>query len=169
MVKKMGVPEWFDPLTELYNKRGIPDVLCELIDRASSYKQDLSLSILDIDYFKLVNDRYGQLAGDGVLEKVAKIVQKNIRVTDIAGRLGGDQFIIILPRAKLYSAMVIAERIRNTIENTKMEDAVEDVLAITVSQGLSSWELGEDAQSLISRAEAALYKAKENGRNRVEM
>lgn len=168
-LKKMGATEWFDSLTELYNRQGVLEILPELLDRAKHYKQDLSLSILDIDHFKKINDRYGQLTGDGVLEKVAKIIHRNTRASDIAGRYGGDQFIIILPRANLYSTMVIAERIRNTIENTEMKDTAENVFAITVSQGLSGLEQGEDARSLISRAEEALHKAKEKGRNRVEM
>jgi diguanylate cyclase (GGDEF)-like protein len=168
-LRQMGAAEWFDSLTELYNRQGVLDILRELIDRANRYKQDLCLSILDIDHFKSINDRHGQLTGDGVIENVARIIQRNIRATDIAGRYGGDQFIIILPRAKLYSAVVTAERIRNTIENTEMNDPIENVLVITVSQGLSSLEQGEDANSLISRAEEALHKAKENGRNRVEM
>jgi diguanylate cyclase len=165
----MGAAEWFDSLTEFYNRQGVLDILRELIDRANRYKQDLCLSILDIDNFKRINDRYGQLTGDGVIENVAKIIHRNIRATDIAGRYGGDQFIIILPRATLYSATVTAERIRKAIENAEMKDTAENVLVITVSQGLSGLEQGEDTRSLISRAEEALYTAKDNGRNRVEM
>ena len=165
----MGATEWFDPLTQLHNRQGVLDTLRDLINGVNRYKQDLSLSILDIDHFKVINDRYGQFAGDAVIESVAKIVYRNIRASDMVGRYGEDQFIIILPRANLYSAMVSAERIRKTIENAEMKDSAEDVFAITVSQGLSGLEQGEDARSLISRAEEALHRAKENGRNRVEM
>jgi diguanylate cyclase (GGDEF)-like protein len=165
----MSATEWFDSLTELYNRQGILDNLHELIDRANRYKQDLSVNILDIDHFKGVNDRYGEYTGDAVLENVAKIIYRNIRASDTVGRYGGDQFLIILPRANLYSAKISAERIRNTIENAEMKDTDDKVFTVTVSQGLSGLEQGEDARSLISRAEEALRKAKENGRNRVEM
>jgi diguanylate cyclase (GGDEF)-like protein len=165
----MSATENFDSLTELYNRQGILDNLRELIDRAGRYKQDLSVSILDIDHFKGVNDRHGEYTGDAVLENVAKIIYRNIRASDTVGRYGGDQFVIILPRANLYSAKISAERIRNTIENAEMKDTDDKVFTVTVSQGLSGWEQGEDARSLISRAEEALLKAKENGRNRVEM
>jgi len=159
----------FDSLTGLYNRQAILDKLRELINLAKRYKEDFSLSMLDIDHFKRVNDRYGHLTGDEVLEKIAALIRRNIRDTDIAGRYGGEEFIIILPQTDLSSAMVVAERIRNIIEDAEMKDSAGDVFVITVSQGLSSWEQGEDAYSLISRADEALYKAKENGRNRVEI
>jgi diguanylate cyclase (GGDEF)-like protein len=159
----------FDSLTGLYNRQAILSKLRELINRAKRYKEDFSVSMLDIDHFKKVNDRYGHLTGDDVLEKIAALIRQNIRDTDIAGRYGGEEFIIILPQANLSSALVVAERIRNIIENAEMKDSAGNVFAITVSQGLSGWERGEDAYSLISRADEALYKAKANGRNRVEI
>jgi diguanylate cyclase (GGDEF)-like protein len=158
-----------DSLTGLYNRQAILSKLREVINRAKRYKEDFSLSMLDVDLFRRVNDRYGHLTGDEVLEKIAALIRQNIRDTDIAGRYGGEEFIIILPLADLSSAMVVAERIRNIIENAEMKDSAGNVFVITVSQGLSSWEQGEDAHSLISRADEALYKAKENGRNRVEI
>ena len=159
----------FDSLTGLHNRQAILGKLGELINRAKRYKEDFSLSMLDIDHFKRVNDRYGHLTGDEVLEKIAALIRQNIRDTDIAGRYGGEEFIIILPQADLSSALVVAERIRSIIESAEMKDSGGNVFAITVSQGLSGWERGEDAHSLISRADEALYKAKENGRNRVEI
>jgi len=165
----MSAAEWFDSLTQLHNRQGVLDILRDLLNGAQRYKQDLSLSILDVDHFKKINERYGQFTGDSVLENVAKIIYRNIRASDMVGRYGEDQFIIILPRANLYSAKVSAERMRKTIENAEMKDSAENVFAVTVSQGLSSLEQGDDANSLISRAEEALRKAKEDGRNRVEM
>lgn len=159
----------FDSLTGLHNRQAILGKLCELINRAKRYKEDFTLIMLDIDHFKRVNDRYGHLTGDEVLEKIATLIRQNIRDTDVAGRYGGEEFIIILPQADLSSARVLAERIRSIIESAEMKDSAGNVFAITVSQGLSGWEPGEDAHSLISRADEALYKVKENGRNRVEI
>jgi diguanylate cyclase (GGDEF)-like protein len=159
----------FDSLTGLYNRRAILGKLRELINLANRYKEDFSLSMLDIDHFKKVNDRYGHLTGDDVLEKVAALIRGNIRDTDIAGRYGGEEFIIILPQTTLSSAWVVAERLRSIIEQAEMKDPAGNVFAITVSQGLAGWERGEDAHSLISRSDEALYKAKEKGRNRVQI
>ena len=159
----------FDPLTGLYNRQAILGKLHELINRAKRYKEDFSLSMLDVDHFKRVNDRYGHLTGDEVLEKIAASIRQNIRDTDIAGRYGGEEFIIILPLADLSYATIVAERLRNIIENAEMKDSAGNVFVVTVSQGVSSWEQGEDAHSLISGADEALYKAKGNGRNRVEI
>jgi len=158
-----------DSQTGLYNRQAILGKLRELINRAKRYKEDFSLSMLDVDLFRRVNDRYGHLTGDEVLEKIATLIRRNIRNTDVAGRYGGEEFIILLPLADLSSAMVVAERIRSVIESTEMKDSGGNVFAITVSLGLSSWEPAEDAHSLISRTDEALYKAKENGRNRVEI
>jgi len=158
-----------DSLTGLYNRRAISGKLRDLINRANRYKEDFSLVMLDIDHFKKVNDRYGHLTGDEVLEKIATLVRRNIRNTDVVGRYGGEEFIIILPQTNLSSAWVIAERIRSIIENAEMKDPAGNVFTVTVSQGLSEWERGEDADALISCADEALYKAKARGRNRVQI
>ena len=158
----------FDSLTGLYNRRSILRKLGEQLKYARRYREELSLIMLDIDHFKKVNDQYGHLTGDEVLAEVATLIRQNIRVVDAAGRYGGEEFIIILPKTDLSSALVIAERIRKTIEATEMKDFEGKVFGITVSQGLSSWKPGDDEYSLISCADDALYGAKENGRNRVE-
>ena len=159
----------FDSLTGLYNRRAILGKLRELINLANRYKEDFSLSMLDIDHFKKVNDRYGHLTGDAVLEEIATLIRRNIRDTDIVGRYGGEEFIIILPKTNLSSAWVVAERLRSIIEKAEMKDSAGNVFTITVSQGLAGWERGEDTYSLISRADEALYKAKEKGRNCVQI
>jgi two-component system cell cycle response regulator len=159
----------FDSLTGLYNRRAILGKLGDLIGLANRYKEDFSLIMLDIDHFKRVNDRYGHLTGDEVLEKIATSISRNVRDTDIVGRYGGEEFIIILPKTNLSSSWGVAERLRTIIEKAEMKDPAGNVFAITVSQGLVGWERNEDATSLISRADEALYKAKEKGRNRVQI
>lgn len=165
----MSAAERFDSLTELLSRQGVIDKLLELIALSERYKQNLSLSLLDIDNLNKVNERYGQFIGDAVLENVARIIHQNIRGSDIAGRYGDDEFVIVLPRSNLYAANVTAERIRNTIQEAGMKDADGKAFTVTVSQGLATWEQGENSQSLLSRAEENLIKAKKNGRNRVEM
>jgi len=167
--EKLEILATFDSLTGLYNRRAILSKLRDLINLAHRYKEDFSLSMLDIDHFKRVNDRYGHLTGDEVLEKIATLIRRNIRDTDIVGRYGGEEFIIILPKTNLSSSWCVAERLRITIEETEMKDSAGNVFAITVSQGLAGWERDEDATALISCADEALYKAKEKGRNRVQI
>ncbi len=156
-----------DSLTGLHNRRAILRRLDEDIRHAKRYGDELSLLMLDIDHFKKVNDRYGHLTGDDVLERIATLVQQNIRETDSAGRYGGEEFIVVLPKTNLSPAAEVAERIRKTIEESEMEDHEGNVFGVTVSLGLSSYQAGEDGHSLISRADDALYSAKENGRNRI--
>lgn len=157
-----------DSLTGLLNRGAILRKLSEQMKHAKRYRDELSLSLLDIDHFKKVNDQYGHLTGDDVLEQVAILMWQNIRDADIIGRYGGEEFIIILPRTDLSSALNVAERVRKMIEASKMKDPEGNMFGITVSQGISIYKLGEDEHSLISRADNALYKAKGNGRNRVE-
>jgi len=159
----------FDSLTGLYNRRAVLGRLGELINLANRYKEDFSLSMLDIDHFKMVNDHYGHLTGDEVLAKIATLIRRNVRDTDIVGRYGGEEFIIILPKTNLSSAWVVAERLRSIIEKSEMKDSAGNIFTITVSQGLAGWERDEDTTSLISRADEALYRAKEKGRNRVQI
>ena len=157
-----------DSLTGLYNRRVILHRLDERIKYVRRYGEELSLIMLDIDHFKKVNDQYGHLIGDGVLEGIAVLVQQNIRDTDVVGRYGGEEFIIILLKTGLPSAVDVAERIRKAIEAAEMKDSEGNVFSVTVSEGVSSYKPAEDERSLISRADDALYRAKENGRNRVE-
>jgi len=167
--EKLEILANFDSLTGLYNRRAILGKLRELIGLANRYKEDFSLSMLDVDLFRKVNDCYGHLTGDEVLEKIATLISRNIRDADIAGRYGGEEFIIILPKTTLSSSWIVAERLRTMIGKAEMKDSAGNVFAVTVSQGLTGWERDEDAASLISRADEALYKAKEKGRNRVQI
>ncbi len=157
-----------DPLTGLLNRRATQNKLDDAIAYTRRYGGDLSVLMLDIDHFKRINDEYGHIAGDDVLDKVASFLQTRIRDTDIAGRYGGDEFIIILPKANLPSALVAAERIRKILAATKMKDLKGNEFGITVSQGLASYRAGDSRSSFIYGADDALNRAKQNGRNRVE-
>jgi len=157
-----------DSLTGLHNRRAILRRLDDEIKRAKRYKEELCLLMLDIDHFKNVNDQYGHLSGDEVIQEVATLVRGNIRDTDASGRYGGEEFITILPETDLPSALNVAERLRKLVEATEMKDSEGNVFGVTISQGLTSYKPGDDEYSLVSRADDALYRAKENGRNRVE-
>lgn len=159
----------FDTLTGLYNRQAILGKLSELVSLANCQRDDFSLILLDIDHFKNVNELHGQLTGDQVLVKIAALIRNSTRNTDIPGRYGGEEFIIILPRTNLSSAWVVAERLRSIIERAEMKDFAGTVFDVTVSQGLAGWERNEDTSSLISRVHEALYKSKEKGPNRVQI
>lgn len=157
-----------DPLTGLLNRRAILNKLDESIKHSRRYEINLSVIMLDIDHFKEVNDNYGHFIGDHVLKKIALFLQRKIRDTDAAGRLGGEEFLVVLPKAIMSSALTVAERIRENLATTKMKNLIGDVFSITVSQGVASYKPGDSVSSLISRADDAMYSAKQNGRNRVE-
>lgn len=159
----------FDSLTGLYNRRTILGKLHEYVNLANRYRDDFTLIMLDVDYFRKVNDRYGYLTGDEVLESIAISIRNNIRRTDIAGRYGREQFIMILPKTNLSSSWAVAERLRSIIAQAEFKDTTGNVFSITVSQGLAGWEQKDDADSLISRVDEALHKAKEKGRDRVQI
>lgn len=159
----------FDSLTGLYNRRAILGKLCEYVNLANRYRDDFTLIMLDIDHFRKVNDQHGYLTGDEVLESIATLIRSNIRRTDIAGCYGGEEFIIILPKTNLSSSWAVAERLRSIIAQAELKDAAGNIFNVTVSQGLAGWERNDDANSLISRASEALHKAKEKGRDRVQI
>ncbi|HUS89364.1 MAG TPA: diguanylate cyclase [Desulfosporosinus sp.] len=157
-----------DPLTGLLNRRAILNKLEESIKHSRRYETNLSVIMLDIDHFKEINDSYGHFVGDHGLKRIALFLQRKIRDTDVAGRLGGDEFLIVLPKAIMSSALTTAERIRENLANTKMRNLIGDVFSMTVSQGVASYKPGDSVSSLVSRSDAAMYRAKQNGRNRVE-
>jgi len=154
-----------DSMTGLYNHRYIIDSLSERIAEARRYKQSLSVAMLDIDYFKKVNDKYGHPFGDFVLVRISTIIEESIRETDIAGRYGGEEYLIIFTNTDKKSALNTLERIRKSVEEEKW---VKEDLVVTVSGGLSELK-DEDYSKLIKKADKLLYKAKENGRNRNEI
>ncbi|MFN7065107.1 MAG: diguanylate cyclase [Aquificaceae bacterium] len=150
-----------DPLTGIYNRRMLFENLMRFIQEAERYKETFSLLLFDIDNFKLVNDTYGHLIGDMVLENLANCVKSIIRKSDIFGRYGGEEFLLILPKTK--RPFDVGEKIRSFVEGLRLENG----LKITVSIGGTVYKEGDTADSIIQRADKALYRAKRLGKNRV--
>jgi len=152
-----------DHLTQVYNRIKVEDQLESEKQRFERYETIYSIILLDIDKFKQVNDTYGHNVGDKVLVSVASLLKKNIRNTEILGRWGGEEFIIICPESELKSASLLAEKLRKIIEHNSF-----DVIGhITCSFGVAQARKNEFTKELIKRSDIALYKAKEDGRNRV--
>jgi len=152
-----------DGLTGLYNHRHFHKCLEQEIARGSRFGSIFSLIMLDVDLFKTYNDTYGHLAGDKVLRKIGDYIKGSIRTVDMAFRYGGEEFTIILPEAQLNDAYKVAERIRKTIESKMTSSA----MPLTVSLGVANWPSdGLMREEVIACADAALYRAKQTGRNR---
>jgi diguanylate cyclase (GGDEF)-like protein len=158
-----------DHLTGLFNRRYLMEALGKEVQRNLRKKGDLSLIILDIDHFKQVNDAYGHLQGDSVLQKVALLFQKELRAYDTAARYGGDEFIAVLPDATLEEAAFVANRVRTSIQANRFSGPLSK-LSLTVSIGVAWFSSPgcTSVDSFIKLADDALYRAKVNGRNRVE-
>ena len=159
----------FDVLTGLLNRRTILEKLDEWVLHVGRYKGHLSVAMLDIDHFKRVNDHYGHQTGDHVLADTAQAMQRGARLTDFAGRYGGEEFLVVLPKTDASGAALMAERIRASLQAMPMHGAEGKPFHVTVSIGIAEWCDGEDVDALIGRADAALYRAKATGRNRVEI
>jgi diguanylate cyclase (GGDEF)-like protein len=156
-----------DPLTKIYNKKYFLDQLQVEVSYAKRHRTKLSLIIFDLDHFKRINDTYGHVVGDHVLVQSSQYVQSLLRNEDVLARYGGEEFCIILRGIALSDAGVLAERVRVAIEGmTFTVDAV--ALRATTSVGVAEYDgTGEDPQRLVEAADAALYAAKNAGRNRV--
>jgi two-component system, cell cycle response regulator len=157
-----------DPLTGLNNRRFLESHLATMIENARARRLPLSLMILDIDHFKRVNDTYGHDCGDEVLKGFADRLRAIIRGGDLLCRLGGEEFVIVMPNVTLEAAGKIAERARIAIQEEPIAvDKNGAAIAITVSIGLAERGASGDADSLYRRADRALYRSKTDGRNRV--
>jgi len=158
-----------DPLTGLHNRRYMESHLQTLVDQSEGRGRSMSVMILDIDYFKAVNDSYGHDVGDEVLKEFAQRMRRAIRGIDLACRFGGEEFVIVMPETELSLAMRVGERIRQAVASDPFvtrdgRHAVE----VTVSIGVATLESSEDTpDSILKRADQALYAAKRDGRNRV--
>ncbi len=156
-----------DELTGVYNRREFNKLLKNELERSWRYSHCFSLLLLDIDYFKKLNDTYGHQAGDEALRQIAAILKQEFRELDRVARYGGEEFVIILPETSTASAYAVAERIRQVISNYSLSFNGETI-KMTVSGGLTSFpEDGNDRESLIHAADQALYAAKRSGRNQI--
>ena len=156
-----------DPLTGCLNRRSILIAAAAEFARFQRYGKPLTLAMIDIDHFKMVNDTYGHAAGDDVLHELVAVAAKTVRATDVFGRMGGEEFAVVLPETDLAGAAIFAEKLRAALEAASVTSGGQTI-AFTVSIGLGSVRRGDrsEAQAL-SRADKALYQAKDAGRNRV--
>jgi diguanylate cyclase (GGDEF)-like protein len=156
-----------DPLTGLLNRRGFSEATSRMIEREAKAGRPVTVMIFDIDHFKSVNDRFGHAAGDDVLKVFSDVVVSNLRITDLVGRVGGEEFAALLP-CTVEEAVVAAERVREGFEACGV--AVDDApLETTVSIGIAGGPAQTELEVLMASADTALYQAKRSGRNRVEV
>jgi diguanylate cyclase (GGDEF)-like protein len=153
-----------DPLTSLPNKRAFDEALMRDIARAKRHSIKLALVMVDVDYFKRVNDTHGHPAGDEVLRMLASILRKSLRTGDLAARYGGEEFILLLPGADRDGGVLVAERLRRSIEATVIE-IPSATLRVTASFGVAQLEAADNGADLVARADKGLYAAKRSGRN----
>ena len=158
-----------DGLTGLYNHRYFKQFLAKEIIRANRHTTKVSLAMIDIDHFKIYNDTHGHLAGDKVLQQIAKLMDKNLRSIDLAARYGGEEFVIVLPQTNLNAAKIVAQKLQNIVENSQFEkEETQPNGKITISVGIATFpENSKDMEGLIHCADQRLYKAKALGRNMV--
>jgi diguanylate cyclase (GGDEF)-like protein len=163
--EKLGKMAYTDSLTHIYNRLHFAHFLDAEIDKVKRYGGSFSIIFFDLDNFKDINDNYGHMVGDEVLEKVTEIVAKANRSADIFARYGGEEFIILAPETRLSGACIHAERLRNDIEQYEFPNAGH----VTSSFGVAEFDAEkDDVESILERADKALYMAKDFGRNRVE-
>ena len=154
-----------DPLTGLYNRRRLLELLGKEIERSERYNQKLSLAMMDLDHFKSINDKYGHECGDDVLKQVAGLIREGCRQTDIISRWGGEEFLLVFIESGIEEAAPVCERIRSLVESTDLPCL--EGRKVTVSAGLAPFKFSETIEKNVSSADSALYRAKESGRNRV--
>lgn len=152
-----------DGLTGLHNRSYVEGRLEQACRHSTQHHAPLTVLMCDVDHFKQVNDRYGHLTGDRILQRVARILRKAVRASDVIGRWGGEEFLIVLENCNEQCALELAERIRRLVE--MCQDA--EVGRVTLSLGIAMMAPGESVTALVARADAAMYEAKRSGRNRL--
>jgi diguanylate cyclase (GGDEF)-like protein len=165
-IKKLEEQSNIDPLTKIYNRRALDHYLQEICEK-QNLKQELHLLMLDIDDFKLINDQYGHIVGDKILVFIANLLTKLLRDGDKIFRYGGEEFIIVLNRIETDACLQISERILEQIRSNNLLYKGNS-LQVTASIGTTKFHAGDTPESIIDRADKALYKAKNSGKNKVE-
>ncbi len=152
-----------DKLTNVFNRRKLDEELNKEFERAKRYNQSLSIMLMDIDFFKKVNDTYGHQTGDNVLQTVANLLKENIRKSDTLGRYGGEEFMIVCPQSHKEEVFLLAEKLRKRVESFVFDE----VQTLTISIGVAMNDGDKLAQDIVKKADEALYQAKQEGRNKV--
>ncbi|MGV8041817.1 MAG: diguanylate cyclase [Thermoanaerobaculaceae bacterium] len=163
----------YEALTGLFRREAILEQLQREVERARRYGRPFSVAMADLDHFKSINDRYGHLAGDTVLARVAQTLSSSIRFSDAIGRYGGEEFLLLFPETDLGGAVTVAEKIRRQVEGLRVVVPTGSPLGLTVSLGVATLDMDaanrdDAATALIGEADANLMRAKQAGRNRVE-
>src|SRR4029077_13457783 len=155
-----------DPLSGMFHRRGFAEACARMIDREAKGGRPVTVMIFDIDHFKSINDRFGHPAGDEMLKLFSTVVVNNLRISDLSGRIGGEEFAALLPCA-LEEGVLVAERVREAFETSGVvvDDGAVDT---TVSIGVAGGPAGTELEVLLAAADTALYQAKRSGGNRVE-
>ncbi len=158
-----------DALTGLFNRGHFTEMAAQELERARRFAEPLTVALMDLDHFKRVNDTYGHDSGDQTLVQFASICQEHARKIDLVGRLGGEEFVLLLPRANKEPAFEILQRLRLALMEARITSAAGATFGCTVSIGIAALRPHtRDLRELLRNADAALYKAKREGRNRVE-
>lgn len=166
-VERLHVMATIDSLTGVCNRRHFLDRLETEVARAKRFNEPLSIAMLDADHFKSINDTHGHAVGDDVLRALTRACVEMLRRHDIVGRLGGEEFAICMPETTMDKAQIVCDRLRQTIAGLKVKSG-EDLVQFTVSMGVTQFQSEHDTlESCMSRADAALYQAKNQGRNQV--
>jgi diguanylate cyclase len=169
IMERFRIDAKMDFLTKIANRRAFEARLKEEFERAKRYKSVFALIMIDIDHFKKVNDVYGHMAGDQILRLIAQVLEDQTRFNDFVCRYGGEEFAVLLPESTVDQGRYVADKIRQAVENTSLLHA-DTKIKVTVSAGVGQVNSERDTpETFIARVDTALYQAKENGRNRIEL
>ncbi len=169
MMEKLQKLAVTDGLTKLYNSRSFYSQLETEVDRFNRYKHPLALLLLDLDHFKDYNDSYGHLEGDKILVRFSQIIKSCLRANDTAYRYGGEEFTVILPETGAEEARTVAQRIRAALEAERFSPVNGKEVKLTISIGVTEYQAKEELSTFIQRADRAMYRSKQKGRNMVSM